>query len=201
MKKLPFLAFLLATTISFAQRMNVTKGDFSILAGQKDVGIEFNYSNLKLMKENLTESQYIENRKNELNEKTRGIGDTWAKKWEGAKKGIWQPKFLELLASTATKEKDIAFVEESKSVKFTLIVDIVWIYPGWDVGIMKQPAKLSTVLRIVDAANRSNVLLEVTTENAPGDQWGNNYSNESRIGESFAKTAKSFGKMIVKELR
>ena len=82
-----------------------------------------------------------------------------------------------------------------------MIVDIVWIYPGWDVGMMKQPAKLSTVLRIVDAANRSNVLLEVTTENAPGDQWGNNYSNESRIGESFAKTAKSFGKMIVKELR
>ena len=56
MKKLPFLALLLVTTISFAQRMNVTKGDFSILAGQKDVSIEFNYSNLKLMKENLTES-------------------------------------------------------------------------------------------------------------------------------------------------
>ena len=49
MKKLPFLALLLVTTISFAQRMNVTKGDFSILAGQKDVSIEFNYSNLKLI--------------------------------------------------------------------------------------------------------------------------------------------------------
>ena len=201
MKKLPLLVLLLVATVSFAQKMKVTKGDFAFLAGQKDVNVEFNYSNLKLLKDNATESQYIDNRKKDLNDKTRGVGDSWEKKWQGAKDGIWQPKFLELLAATATKEKDIVFMEGSTKSKYTLIVDVVWIFPGWDVAIMKQPAKVSTVLRFVETANRNNILLEVTTENAPGDQWGNNFSNESRIGEGFAKTGKSFGKMVIKELK
>ena len=201
MKKISLLALLLVATVSFAQKMKVTKGDFSFLSGQKDINVEFNYSNLKLMKEDFTESQYIDNRKKELNDKTRGVGDSWEKKWQGAKEGIWQPKFLELMAVTATKEKDIAFMEGSKQAKYTLIVDVVWIFPGWDAAIMKQHAKVSTVLRFVETANRKNVLFEVTSNEAPGDQWGNNFSNESRIGEGFAKTAKSFGKMIIKELK
>ena len=201
MKKTSLLVLLFTVAIGFSQKMKVTKGDFKFLSGQKDVNVEFNYSNLLLMKDNLTESKYVENRKNELNEKTRGVGDSWAKKWEGAKQGIWQPKFLELMAATVTKSNDIVFQEGLSSAKYTLMVDVVWIYPGWDVAMMKQPAKVSTVLRIVETSNKSNVLLEVTTEHAPGDQWGSNFSNESRIGEGFAKTGKSFGKMISKELK
>ena len=202
MKKLHLLMVLLfVTTISFAQKMDLVKGDFKFLAGQKDVNIEFNYSNLLLMKENLTESKYVENRKKELNDKNRGVGDVWEKKWNGAKEAIWQPKFSELMAATITKEKDIVFQEGLKNTKYTLIVDVVWIYPGWDAGVMKQHAKVSMNLKIVETSNRNNVLVEVTSENAPGDQWGNNYSNESRIGEGFAKTAKSFGKMIVKKMK
>lgn len=51
----------------------------------------------------------------------------------------------------------------------------------------------------METSNKSNVLLEISSENAPGDQWGNNFSNESRIGEGFAKTAKSLAKMILKK--
>ena len=96
-------------------------------------------------------------------------------------------------------KKDLTFQEGLSDAKYTLIVDVVWIYPGWDAGVMKQAAKVSTVLRFVETANRSNVVLELTTDKAPGDQWGNNYSNESRIGEGFAKTAKTMSKMILKE--
>lgn len=201
MKKTHLLIVLFITTLGFAQKLNVVKGDFAFLSGQKDVNVEFDYSNLLLMKDNIKESKYIENRKNELNEKTRGVGDSWSKKWEGAKEGIWQPKFLELMAATVTKEKDIAFQEGLNTAKYTLIVDVVWIYPGWDVAMMKQPAKISINLKIVETANRKNVLVEVTSENAPGDQWGSNFSNESRIGEGFAKTGKSFGKMIIKKIK
>lgn len=201
MKKLNLLILLLISTIGFAQKMSVVKGDFKFLLGQKDVNVEFHYSNLQLLKENLTESQYVENRKKELNEKNRGVGDTWEKKWKGAKEAIWQPKFLELIAATLTKEKDIVFQEGLATAKYTLIVDVVWIYPGWDVAMMKQPAKVSVNLKIVETNNRNNVLVEVTSVHAPGDQWGSNFSNESRIGEGFAKTGKSFGKMIIKDLK
>lgn len=200
MKKTAILVLLFFTGIAMAQDVEVVKGDFKFLKDQKELNIEFVYSNLKLMKEEVTEAQYVKERAAELNEKSKGKGDIWKKKWEGSKELIWNLKFLELANVVLSKDKkDLTFQEGLTNAKYTLIVDVVWIYPGWDAGVMKQAAKVSTVLRFVETANRSNVVLEITTDKAPGDQWGNNYSNESRIGEGFAKTAKTMSKMILKK--
>jgi hypothetical protein len=180
--------------------MTIVQGDFGFLKDQKEINVEFDYSKMTLMKENKSEAQYVEDRTKELNEKTKGIGDIWKKKWNPSKELIWNPKFLELINVVLLKEKkEVSFQENLTAAKYTLIVETVWIYPGWDAGIMKQPAKVSTRLLFVETNNKNNVLLEIKSENAPGDQWGNNYSNESRIGEGFAKTAKSLAKMILKK--
>ncbi|WP_300565760.1 hypothetical protein [Flavobacterium sp.] len=202
MRKIVVLVLLLSSGIVMAQKMKLEKGDLKFLSGQKEVNVEFVYDNLKLMKEKLSETDYVTKRAAELNEKSKGNGDIWKKKWKGSKELIWNPKFLELINVVLVKgKKEISFQEELKSAKYTLIVDVVWIYPGWDAAVMKQPAKVSTVLKFVETANRNNVLAEVSSEEAPGDQWGNNFSNESRIGEGFAKTAKSFAKLILKEIK
>nr|WP_294935084.1 hypothetical protein [uncultured Flavobacterium sp.] len=201
MRKIAVLALLLVSSLAMSQKMKVTSGDLKFLSDQKEVNVEFVYSNLKLLKENLTEAEYVKNRTAELNEKNRGNGDIWKKKWEGSKEMIWNPKFLELVNIVLSKEKkDLSFQEGLKSAKYTLIVDVVWIYPGWDVAMMKQPAKVSTVLRFVETAHPSKIVAEITSEHAPGDQWGSNFSNESRIGEGFAKTGKSLAKMILKAI-
>lgn len=200
MRKIAVLTLLLVSSLAMAQKMKIKSGDLKFLASQKEVNVEFVYSNLKLMKDNLPEAEYVKNRAAELNEKNRGNGDIWKKKWEGAKEMIWNPKFLELVNVVMSKEKkDLSFQEGLTSAKYTLVVDAVWVFPGWDVAMMKQPAKVSTVLRFVETANRSNVVAEITSEHAPGDQWGSNFSNESRIGEGFAKTGKSLAKLILKE--
>ena len=110
--------------------------------------------------------------------------------------------FPQVAAPSETElENEVPVRQEGlKTTKYTLIVETVWIYPGWDAAIMKQKAKVSTRLKFVETNNKSNVLLEISSEEAPGDQWGNNFSNESRIGEGFAKTAKSLAKMIIKKL-
>lgn len=201
MKKIVFIALLLASVTGFAQDMDVAKGDFNFLSDVKELNVEFDYSHLKVLKENYSNEEYVTKRAAELNEKDKGNGNIWKKKWDGAPETIWNPKFLELLAKTYGKEKDVNVGEGVTSAKYTLIVDVVWIYPGWDAAVMKQPAKVTTTLRFVETANKSKVLLEITSEKAPGDQWGNNFSNESRIGEGFAKTAKSLGKMIIKKTK
>lgn len=201
MKKNLMLTLLVTFSLTMAQKTKIESGDFKFLAGVNEVNVEFDYSNLKLMKENLTEEQYVANRTTELNEK-KGFGDIWKKKWQGSKEMIWNPKFLELINVVSLKEKtNISFQENLSSAKYTLIVEVVWIYPGWDAGVMKQPAKVTTNLKIVETANRSNVLVVMSSENAPGDQWGNNYSNENRIGEGFAKTAKTLAKIIAKQIK
>lgn len=202
MKKLFAFAVLLVSTFMTAQNIDVVKGDYTFLNDQKEINVEFDYSKLALMKENKTETQYIDDRQAELNEKTKGVGDIWKKKWVGAKEMIWNPKFLELVNIVlAKKKKEISFQEGLTNAKYTLIVQAVWIYPGWDVMMMKQPAKVTTNLKFVETANKANVVLEISSENAPGDQWGNNFSNESRIGEGFAKTGKSLAGLVIKNTK
>ena len=199
MKKIVF-ALLLVSSIMTAQDMDAVKGDFGFIKDQKEVNVEFDYSKLTLLKEKLTEEKYVAYRVKELNEKSKNNGDIWKKKWVASKDQIWNPKFLELMNVIFNKEgKDVTFQEGLTAAKYTLIVEAVWVYPGWDAGVMKQAAKVTTNLKFVETANKSNVLLEIASEEAPGDQWGNNYSNESRIGEGFAKTAKSLAKLLVKK--
>ena len=199
MKKIVF-AVLFVTSIMAAQDMEVVKGDFGFLKDQKEINVEFDYSKMTLLKEKFSEEQYVNNRTKELNEKSKSTGDEWKKKWYSSKELIWNPKFLELMNVVFSKEnKEVNFQEGLKTAKYTLIVEAVWVYPGWDAGIMKQPAKVTTQLRFVETKNKLNVLLEISSENAPGDQWGSNFSNESRIGEGFAKTAKSLAKMLLKK--
>ena len=201
MKKILVLAAMFVASVSFAQDMDVVKGDLNILKSESEMNVEFDYSSLKLLKDNLSESEYVANRTKELNEKSRGNGDVWKKKWEGAKEMIWNPKFMELVNVVLKKEDKNLYLKEGAASKYTLIVKVDWIFPGWDVYMMKQPAKVTTTLRVVETANKSNVLVEVTSKDAPGDQWGNNFSNESRIGEGFAKTGKSFAKLMAKKMK
>ena len=202
MKKVVVVVVLFVSSMMSAQDMDIVKGDFGFLRDQKEVNVEFDYSKLTLMKENKTEAQYVSERVADLNGKNKGVGDIWKKKWEGSKELIWNPKFLELVNIVLSKKgKDMTFQEGLASAKYTLIVTPTWIFPGWDVSIMKQPAKVSTNLKFVETANKSNVVLEINTDKAPGDQWGSNFSNESRIGEGFAKTGKSLAGMILKNTK
>ncbi len=201
MKKVIIVVAIFISSMLNAQDMKVLKGDFGALKGQKEVNVEFDFSKLTLMKEEKTEAQYVEERAKELNEKNKGVGDIWKKKWESSKELIWKPKFLELINVVLSKDKkDLTFQEGLTSAKYTLLVEAVWIYPGWDVAMMKKPAKVTTLIKLVETANKSNVLLELSSKEAPGDQWGSNFSNESRIGEGFAKTGKSVAKMILKKI-
>ncbi|MBK0369512.1 hypothetical protein [Flavobacterium agrisoli] len=198
MKKL-VLALLFVSGYAFAQDMKVTNGNFAFLKDQTKINVVFDYSDFTLMKDNKTEAQYVEDRINDLNEKGGSKGDIWKKKWTSAKETIWNLKFLELANHIYFKEHvDVAFQEDFKNVPYTLIVKTVWIYPGWDAGVMKQAAKVSTILKFVETNNQENVMLEITSNEAPGDQYGNNFSNESRIGEGYAKTAKSMAKLLLR---
>jgi len=199
MKK--YFTFLLAVacTSVYSQKIKVEQGGFDFIAGQKEINVEFDYSNMKLMKENFTNDEYVTKRSGDLEKKARGKGKTWEKTWNSSRELIWNPKFLELMNKYVEEKEGIYFAEDLPDAKYTLIVETVWLYPGWDAGIMKQPAKVTTNLKFVETANKDNIVLEVSSKNAPGDQWGNNYSNESRVGEGYAKTAKTLAKLMLKK--
>ena len=202
MKKVLVLAVLFVSSMMTAQDMDILKGDFGFLKDVKEINVEFTYDNLKLLKDNLSDADYVKERVADLNEKGKSVGDVWKKKWYASRELAFEPKFLELVNIVLSKKKqDLNFQEDLKSAKYTLIVDAVWIYPGYNVVMAKQGAKVSTNLKIVETTNRSNVLLEITSEKAPGDIFGGSFSNEDRIAEGYAKTVKSLAGLILKKLK
>lgn len=200
MKKLFLLGIVVVSTFVMAQKMKIEKGDLSFLKGQNVVNVTFDYSEMKMMKENMTEAQYVEKHATELNAKVDGNGDSWKKQWETGKENIWNPKFLSIANTVLTKDQNPLRFKEDSNTPYTLLVKVKWIYPGWDAAIMKQPAKVSTQLVFIDSQTK-NVVCEISSQEAPGDQWGNNFSNEYRVGEGFAKTAKSLAQRIIKDVK
>ena len=199
MKKNLTLFLVLFTAILYSQKIKLKQGGFDFIKGQKEINVEFVYDNMKLLKKNLTNDEYVKEHSAKLEEETKGKGKSWEKSWYASRELIYAPKFLELMNRYFHEDHGIYFGEELSDAKYTLIVETVWVYPGWDAGIMKQHAKVTTLLKFMETANRDNVLSEVTSENAPGDQWGSSFDNEDRIGEGYAKTGKSFAKYILKK--
>ena len=97
------------------------------------------------------------------------------------------------------EKKGVYFEEGNTNAKYTLILETVWVYPGWNAAVMRQPAKVSTLIKFVETANRENVLLEITSKKAPGNRFGGTFSNEDRLGEGYAKTGKTLAKLILKK--
>lgn len=199
-KQLALLALLVFTSVTFGQKLKVQSGDFSFLKGEKEINVEFDHEGLTLYKDNRSNAEYMEERSKDLEEKARGKGKAWEKKWMSSRELIYAPKFIELVnVYLKKKKKDIYYGENLADAKYTLIVKTVWIYPGYNVGIMKKGAKLTTLLTFVETANRSNVLLTITAKNAPGDSYMGTFSNEDRIGEAYAKTGKSLIGLLLKK--
>jgi len=188
------LFVVLGTVQSFAQTIK----DFKLLQGEKEVEVVFTYDNLRMMKENFTEEEYVQNHIKNLEKKDEGSGEFWVKSWERSKEEIWDPKFL-LLANKYTDRK-IKFTKNAPNSKYLLLVDVLWIYPGWDAGIMRQGAKVTSTLKLVSRENPTVVLAYHKFVDMPGNQFGSNFNNETRIGEGFAKTGKEFAKKIAKSL-
>lgn len=198
-KQLILFVFLLLTVITYSQKMKVQEGNFDFIKDQKEINVEFVYDNMKLLKKNISNEQYVKEHSAELEEKSRGKGKAWEKSWIASRELIYSPKFLELMNRYLHKEKDVYFGEGLKDAEYTLIVETVWVYPGWNAAVMRQPAKVSTLLKFVETADRDNVLLKITSKHAPGNRFGGTFSNEDRLGEGYAKTGKTLAKLILKK--
>lgn len=185
----------------FSQKIENQEGDFRFLKGASKVEVQFDYSNLKLLKVNFTEEEYIADRKKQLNGKENGVGDNWEAKWRESRLSMWQPMFLKLLTSTATNKTQIQFVTNDSTSDYVMLVDVLWIYPGWDAFWLKQKAKVTSRISIFKRSDMNTALVTLDAIEAPGDQFFNNFDDGLRVGEGFAKTAKTIGKMIAKEAK
>ena len=192
-----FLQMVQPASVS-AQKMKIVSGNFDFLKGQKELNITFDYEQMSFYNDKLSADEYVSRREKEITEnKGKTEAENWKSDWEYSKTTSFPNKFMSTMNGNLDME-----TSRNPNAPYTLIVETIWIYPGWYAAVMKQHSKVSTRLKFVETANPSQVLLTITSDKAPGDiNFVGIANNNDRIAEGYGKTGKSLAKMILKNIK
>lgn len=208
------LALVAATTMAFAQKTKVTKGDFTELKGQTEVNVMWDYSEAQVRGGSpfanwkaLPEAEWLQKIIDKKNEKEAGTGDDWKKKWEAAKPGSFEPSFETKMADMwqgATVKRGL------DNAKYTIRIKVTYMDPGYSVGVSASDAWLSGIIEVVETGT-DNVSSSLTMDMIKGASAAKSIPGmavvaaiegmafEKRLGESFEKMAKSLYAKVLKK--
>ena len=185
---------LFAGITGFAQEVDMTKGDLSILKGETSINFKFTYEKMSVGDFN-KEADYIKKRMEEQNAKDPPNGDNWAAQWEADKKNFYGDKFI----LGFTKQNKMTF---SKDAKYTLIFNTKALEPGYQVGVSKRNAGVDGTVTLIETAKPEKKLAVLYVERAPETKWrGAAFDAKSRIGDAYYMDGQKVGKFIEKNMK
>ncbi len=187
---LTFSFILFGMLTGFAQEVDLTKGDLSILKGETTINIELTYEKMSVG-DFSKEADYIKKKKEENNEKDQGSGEIWARKWEEDKVKLFGAKFI--LGFTKLSKMTISI-----DAKYTLIFNTKALEPGYSIGISKRNAGVDGTATIIETAKRDKKLIVLSVERPAENKWrGAAFDAGSRIADAYYLDGQKVGKFIV----
>lgn len=190
MKKITLLVVAFISVTAFGQK--VSSGNFGNLKGITEFNLVFDYAGLTVDKFK-TEEEFLADKMKKREEK--GTADDFKASWFADRQDRYEPKFIE--SFNKRFDGKVKADKNLSSAKYTMTIKTTWIYPGYNVGVMRQDAKINATITVTETANPSNVLLVVTYEKIHGDgAMGYDFNSGYRISEGYAKLAKEFARDI-----
>jgi hypothetical protein len=188
---LTFSFILSGLLTGFAQEVDLTRGDLSVLKGETSINFEFTYEKMAVG-DFSKEADYIKKRIEELNAKEPGSGEKWVAEWEDQKKNYFGDKFM----LGFTKQNKMTY---SKDAKYTLIFNTKALEPGYQVGISKRNAGVDGTVTLIETGKPDKKLAVLFVERAPETKWrGAAFDAKSRIGDAYYMNGQKVGKFIEK---
>jgi hypothetical protein len=188
-------------TMAFSQeKMKIVAGNLNVLKDQTEVNVEVEFENVLFMKENITEAQYLENRKKQvLDNPKRGqtAWNEWIGEW-----GKYKNEYADYFAKGLNKTyKNISF-KKDPSAKYTLLVETNWIFPGWHAGLTAMTAEITGKIKLIETNNPSTVLAEVELKKFDKFVQNEEFVMEyGRIAAAYESVGRYLGKEIKKSLK
>jgi len=202
MRKLLLLVFMVTMTMAFGQeKMKIIAGSLVVLKDQTEVNVEIKFENVLFMKENITEAQYLENRKKQVLENPKRGEEAWKKwieEWETYKKKYYADYFAKGLNKTY---KNISFKKDA-SAKYTLLVETNWVFPGWHAGLTAMTAEITGKIKLVETNSPSAVLAEIELKKFDKFVQNPEFVMEyGRIAAAYESAGRYLGREIKKSMK
>lgn len=205
-----------ATSVAFAQKTKITKGDFKELKGQTEVNVAWDYADAQARGggpfakwKAQPEADWVQAIVDKKNEKEAGKGDDWKKRWETAKENNFPSSFETKMAEMW----EGALVKRGlDNAKYTLHCRPTYLDPGYSTGTGATDAFLSVIIEVRETGTE-NVISSATMEMIKGASAAQYIPGvggaiaggvegatfEKRLGESYEKMAKSLYAKVLKK--
>lgn len=187
-----FLCFIIIpTSVLNAQHIKISKERLSFLKKESVVSVVFNYEDYKREGKKISENRYLKERKDKLIEKDKD-GEAWLESYYEHKANIWQEAYVEILNEKFLKYEAPNFKLDSIRTDYTMKVNVLWIYSGYDFGVGRSPAKLSLKIDIIDnATERIKSSIKITESKAGNSDDDNDteWPDLKRVENAFSSSA------------
>lgn len=166
------------------------KGDH--MKGIKRVTVEFDYSNTRVGK--YSEKDYVNEKVTEKNEDDPGDGDDWKRKWDAQKDEDFAPEFIRSLAMKF-RSKGIEVGKGLSNADAKIIVNVVKIEPGYNVGVMRKNAYIDIEAKTYRVANPDKPIDTFSKVRVVG---GDGFDVRKRISYAFRQAGLKLGKHLMR---
>jgi hypothetical protein len=202
MKKILLLiAVCLLSSVAFAQKISV-KGKLDVLASEKEAGVVFTYNDMRVGKD--TETEYVERKVAEYNEKEPGRGDAWLEAWTYDRESRYEPKFLELwdkYMEDDSKKGGFTLNPLSEDSKYVFSVNTNFTEPGFNVGVMRRNASISLDITVTERATGAEIARITVANSSANSFFGDDFESGYRIQECYAKAGRELALYRIKSLK
>lgn len=199
-KLLSTFLMLFCVSFMFAQKAKIQEGSWKNLKGISKYNLVFDYSDVEIPKYD-SEEEFLKDKMAKREEKEAGSGERFKKSWFSDREDRYEPKFIESF-NKRFKNGEVKVGKNLDGAEYTIKVHTTFLYPGYNVGVMRQNSKVSAVLTFYKNDAPDKVLFQVKYIKAEGKgMMGNDYNSGYRISEAYAKLAKTFAKHLTKKTK
>ena len=154
------LSILLFVNVAFifSQKITTDKGSLDNIQGISNYSIVFEYASDLKIPNYESEEDFIDFQVRKREQKDPGSGELFKKLWFENRASIYEPIFIELFNNFKLKNREIHTSKNNKSADNTMMITINFIYPGYDVSVFEEEAKLGVKISIYKNQNPETIL-------------------------------------------
>ncbi len=176
-----------------AQKITLQSGSMSALKGVSSIDLKFVYPE-EMHVGKMTQQAYMEKHMKEAEAKQAGGGEKWKQMYFDDREQHFAPKFTDLF-NNGLKKYGMDARENNEEAKIQLVVKTTFMEPGFNIGIQSRPAYINLELTFINKETNEEIA-KFILKKAPGTAY---YDFGVRVGEAYAKAAKSFAKFLYKK--
>ncbi|MDB9960997.1 hypothetical protein OAD62_02790 [Oceanihabitans sp.] len=197
--QLSLILVLFCSTIMFAQKAKVTQGDWGNLKDISAYNVEFDYSNLEIPKYD-SEEEFLKDKMAKREDKEAGTGEAFKKSWFSDREEFYEPRFIETFNAKYKDEK--VKVGKDINADYTIKIHTTFMYPGYNVGIVRHNSKIELTLSVYKTDNLDDAIFSVDYTKIEGQgNGGYDFNSGQRIADAYIIFGRAFAKHLYKNTK